>query len=146
MTGKEEEIGGLAAPLEDGAAAEAAPDLTAAAVDVIPPEIVAGSLEQYLRAWFVRVRSGDAGILPVVGALVLVTVVFQIVSPSGRFLSSGNLVNLFIQSSVFIVLAMGEGFVLLLGEIDLSIGYVGAIGGIVAADLVRRTTTGRGGP
>ena len=48
-----------------------------------------------------------------------------------------NLVNLFDQSAVFIVLAMGEGFVLLLGEIDLSIGYVAAIGGIVAAQLVQ---------
>ncbi len=137
MTGSEDNPGGLAAPLENGAAAEAAADLTAADVDVIPPEIVAGSLGQYLRAWSVRVRSGDAGILPVVVALALVTIVFQIVSPSGRFLSAGNLVNLFIQSSVFIVLAMGEGFVLLLGEIDLSMGYVGAIGGIVAANLVQ---------
>src|SRR5262249_14454973 len=48
-----------------------------------------------------------------------------------------NLVNLFDQSAVFIVLAMGVGFVLLLGEIDLSIGYVAAIGGIVAAQLVQ---------
>ena len=53
------------------------------------------------------------------------------------FLSPTNLVNLFDQSAVFIVLAMGEGFVLLLGEIDLSIGYVAAIGGIVAAQLVQ---------
>jgi D-xylose transport system permease protein len=138
MTRSEDEMGGLVSPLgTNAAAAEAAPDLTAAAVEVIPPDLVANSLSQYLRAWSVRVRSGDAGILPVVGALVLVTVVFQIVSPEGRFLTAGNLVNLFIQSSVFIVLAMGEGFVLLLGEIDLSMGYVGAIGGIVAANMVQ---------
>ena len=134
---REDEPGSQAAPSALAAEAEAAPDLTAAAVDVIPPEIVAGSLDQYLRAWFVRIKSGDAGILPVVVALALVTIVFQIVSPSGRFLTAGNLVNLFIQSSVFIVLAMGEGFVLLLGEIDLSMGYVGAIGGIVAANMVQ---------
>ena len=139
----EDNLGGLGAPLGSAAetaaeaAAEAAPDLTAAAVDVIPPEIVAGSLSQYMRAWAVRVRSGDAGILPVVAALVLVTIVFQIVSPAGRFLSAGNLVNLVIQSSVFVVLAMGEGFVLLLGEIDLSMGYVAAIGGIIAANMVQ---------
>jgi len=64
------------------AQAEAAPDLTAAAVDVIPPEIVAQSLSEYLRAWFVRVRSGDAGVLPVVAALIIVTIVFQIVTPN----------------------------------------------------------------
>ena len=73
-------------------------------------------------------------------ALVAVTVVFTIVSPNHVFLSPGNLVNLFDQSAVFIVLAMGEGFVLLLGEIDLSIGYVAAIGGIVAANLVQPNT------
>ena len=58
-------------------------------------------------------------------------IVFSIVSPTLPV--AVNLVNLFDQSAVFIVLAMGEVFVLLLGEIDLSIGYVAAIGGIVAA-------------
>ncbi|HEY5472723.1 MAG TPA: hypothetical protein VIK32_05970, partial [Candidatus Limnocylindrales bacterium] len=119
------------------AEAETAPDLTAAAVDVIPPEIVAQSLGEYLRAWLARVRGGDAGLLPVLVALVAVTIVFTAVSPRHVFLSAGNLVNLFDQSAVFIVLAMGEGFVLLLGEIDLSIGYVAAIGGIVTAQLVQ---------
>jgi ABC-type xylose transport system, permease component len=124
-------------PDEITAEAESAPDLTAAAVQVIPPEIMAQSLGQYFRAWVTRARSGDAGVLPVIVALVAVTVVFTIVSPHNVFLSAGNLVNLFDQSAVFIVLAMGEGFVLLLGEIDLSIGYVAAIGGIVAANLVQ---------
>jgi len=119
--------------------AESAPDLTAASVaaDVIPPEILAGSLAEYLRAWASRVRGGDAGILPVAIALVAVSAVFTVVSPGNVFLSPRNLVNLFDQSTVFIVLAMGEGFVLLLGEIDLSIGYVAAIGGIVTANMVQ---------
>jgi len=116
---------------------EAAPDLTAAAVNVVPPALVAQSMGEYLRAWTVRVRGGDAGVLPVVLALVGVSLVLQIVSPRGLFLSPGNLVNLFIQSSVFIVLAMSEGFVLLLGDIDLSVGYVAAIGGIVAGEFVQ---------
>ncbi len=139
---------GAGGRLPPGTAAEvdAAPDLTAAAVEVIPPEIVAQSLGQYVRGWFARVRGGDAGILPVVAALVAVTVVFQVVSPNHIFLSPGNLVNLFDQSAVFIVLGMGEIFVLLLGEIDLSIGYVAAIGGILAVQFVAaRATTGRGG-
>src|SRR5258708_4089800 len=86
---------------DSAGAPEAAPDLTAAAVEVIPPEIVAQSLGQYLRASLVRVRSGDAGILPVVVALVGVSVVFTIVSPHNVFLSTRNLVNLFDQSTVF---------------------------------------------
>ncbi len=115
-----------------------APDLTAAVdLEAVAAEITAQTLGQYMRAWMTRIRSGDAGVLPVTVALVAVVVVFTIVSPSHLFLSAGNLVNLFDQSAVFIVLAMAEGFVLLLGEIDLSIGYVGAIGGIVAASLVQ---------
>jgi D-xylose transport system permease protein len=130
-----DDLEGEPIPLES--AAELAPDLTAAAVDVVPPSLVAQSMGQYMRAWSVRVRSGDAGVLPVVLALVGVTVVLQIVSPRGLFLSPGNIVNLFIQSSVFIVLAMSETFVLLLGDIDLSVGYVGAIGGIIAGNFVQ---------
>jgi D-xylose transport system permease protein len=131
--------GGAAAPVA-ALAAEDALDLTAADVEVIPPAIVAQSLGQYLRAWTARLRGGDAGVLPVAIALVAVLVVFTIVSKNHVFLSAGNLVNLFDQSAVFIVLAIGEGFVLLLGEIDLSIGYVAAIGGIVAAQLVQPNT------
>jgi D-xylose transport system permease protein len=127
-------------PSDLAAQAESAPDLTAAAVDVIPPEIMAQSLSQYLRGWLVRVKSGDAGVLPVVAALVVVTIVFQIVSPHQVYLSPGNLVNLFAQSAVFIILGVAEIFVLLLGEIDLSIGYVAAIGGIVTAELVQPST------
>jgi D-xylose transport system permease protein len=137
VTGVDDDGRGMRAPSDIAAEAEAAPDLTAAAVEVIPPEILAQSLGQYLRAWFTRVRSGDAGVLPVVAALVAVTVVFQIVSPNHIYLSPGNLVNLFDQSAVFIVLGMGEIFVLLLGEIDLAIGYVAAIGGILAAEFVQ---------
>jgi D-xylose transport system permease protein len=131
----EGEPGGAAAPVT-AVTADDSLDLTAAAVEV-PPAIVAQSLDQYMRAWVARVRGGDAGVLPVAIALVAVMVVFTVVSKNHVFLSAGNLVNLFDQSAVFIVLAMGEGFVLLLGEIDLSIGYVAAIGGIVAAQLVQ---------
>jgi D-xylose transport system permease protein len=129
-------------PPDETAAATAtealeAPDLTAAVAEAIPPEIVAQSLREYISGWSARVRGGDAGVLPVALALVAVAVVFTVVSPNHVFLSAINLVNLFDQSAVFIVLAMGEGFVLLLGEIDLSIGYVAAIGGVVAAQLVQ---------
>ena len=129
--------GGIAASAANAVEDESAPDLTAAAVEVIPPGIVAQSLAEYLKAWSARIRGGDAGVLPVAVALLAVAIVFTIVSPNHVFLSATNLVNLFDQSAVFIVLAMGEGFVLLLGEIDLSIGYVAAIGGIVAANLVQ---------
>jgi len=55
-------------------------DLTAApeAAADVPLEIVAQSLSQYLRAWWLKVRSGDSGVLPVLLAMVLVAVTFQI--------------------------------------------------------------------
>src|ERR1035437_3259387 len=124
-----------------GAQAEAAPDLTAAAVDVIPPEIVAQSLGEYFRSWFTRVRSGDAGVLPALAALLIVGIVFEITVPNGVYLNNLNLAGIFDQSAVFIILAIGEGFILLLGEIDLSLGYIAAIGGVVAALLVQPQAT-----
>jgi D-xylose transport system permease protein len=116
----------------------AAPE--AAAIEV-PPAIVAQTLDQYLRAWWARVRGGDSGVLPVVAGLLIIIVVFQVISPHNVFLSAGNLVNLFQQSAVFMVLAMAEGFVLLLGEIDLSVGYVAAVGAVIAVQLVQPATT-----
>ncbi len=138
MAGVEDQNSGKKTSDDIATQAETAPDLTAAAVEVIPPEIVAQSLGEYMRAWSTRVRSGDAGVLPVVAALVIVTIVFQLVSPNHVYLKPINLVNLFDQSAVFILLGIGEIFVLLLGEIDLSIGYVAAIGGIVAGLLVQK--------
>ena len=115
-------------------------DLTAAVA--APPPVAAQTLSEYMRSWFIRVRSGDAGVLPVVAALVAVTIIFEIFSPNHVFLKPVNLINLFDQSAVFIVLGVAEIFVLLLGEIDLSIGYVAAIGGIVAALLVQPSVPG----
>jgi D-xylose transport system permease protein len=113
-------------------------DLTAApevAEAEVPPELLAQSLGQYLRAWWLRVRGGDSGVLPVVLAIVVVAVSFQVANP--KFLSSLNLVNLFEQSSIYMVLAMAEIFALLLGEIDLSVGLVMGLGSVVVAELVQ---------
>ena len=112
----------------------------AAAVEV-PPAIVAQTLGQYIEGWWARVRSGDSGVLPVIVGLAAIIAVFQAISPHHVFLSAGNLVNLFQQSAVFMVLAMAEGFVLLLGEVDLSVGYVAAVGAVIAVQLVQPSTT-----
>jgi D-xylose transport system permease protein len=125
-------------------APEEAPDLTAAlaaAQAEVPPELVAQTFGEYARAYWVRIRNGQSGVLPVVVGLVAIMVVFEVISPNHVFLSAGNLVNLFQQSAVFMVLAMAETFALLLGEIDLSIGFVGASGAVIAVQLVQPATT-----
>ncbi|HWC35094.1 MAG TPA: ABC transporter permease [Mycobacteriales bacterium] len=121
-----------------------AEDLTAApeeATALVPAAIVAQTLPDYLKALTVRLKSGESGLLPVLLGLVIITIVFQSISPHHVFLSANNLVNLFQQSAVFMMLAMAEIFVLLLGEIDLSIGYGGAVGGVIAVQLVQPATT-----
>jgi D-xylose transport system permease protein len=106
-----------------------------AAPEVAAREILAQSLGEYLRTWWLRVRSGNSGVLPVVLAIVVVAVSFQIANP--KYLSSQNLVNLFEQSTVYMVLAMAEIFALLLGEIDLSVGLVMGLAAVVVAELVQ---------
>jgi D-xylose transport system permease protein len=73
--------------------------------------------------------------------LIITAIVFQVISPHHIFLSAGNIVNLFQQSAVFMVLAMAETFALLLGEIDLSIGFVGVVGAAISVQLVQPVTT-----
>ena len=103
----------------------------------VAPEVIAGSLRDYVRGAFLRIRGGESGMLPVVGGLLLISILFQ--SLNHHFLTAGNLVNLLIQGAAYILLAMGEVFALLLGEIDLSIGFVSGIGGIVTAELVKQS-------
>jgi D-xylose transport system permease protein len=118
--------------------AEVAPDLTAAAEVVeVPPEILAQSLGEYLRGWWARVKNGDSGVLPVVLAIVVVAIVFEILTPENAFLRPSNVIYIFQESTVYMVLAMAEIVVLLLGEIDLSIGSVSLLGGVIAFKLVQ---------
>jgi D-xylose transport system permease protein len=112
-------------------------DATAAAADV-PPEILAQSLGQYFRASWLRIRSGNSGVLPVILAIVIVAVVFEIITPQHAYLRPSNLVYIFGLSTVYMILAIAETLVLLLAEVDLSVGAVALIGGAVAFKLVQR--------
>ncbi|HEX3958626.1 MAG TPA: ABC transporter permease [Trebonia sp.] len=112
-------------------------DATVAAADV-PPELTAQSLGEYLRALWLRVRSGNSGVLPVILAIVIVAVVFEVITPEHAFLRPSNLVYIFGLSTVYMVLAMAETVVLLLAEVDLSVGAVALIGGVIAFKLVQQ--------
>jgi D-xylose transport system permease protein len=104
----------------------------AASTDAIlasAPEAVAGSLGEYTRLWLRRVRSGESGALPVIIGLIAIGAYFQI--SQHAFLSAGNIANLMGQAGWIIAIAMAQVFVLLLGEIDLSVGFNAAVGATV---------------
>jgi D-xylose transport system permease protein len=88
----------------------------------------------YARRWWTDVRSGELGSLPIIVGLVVIAIVFQ--TQNDRFLTAGNFVNLIVQTAPYAVIAMGVTFALLLGEIDLSIGFVSGVGGVAVALLL----------
>ncbi len=92
------------------------------------------SLLAYTRNWLVGLRSGELGVLPIVGGLLLTAVVFQ--SLNDNYLTPGNLVNLMSQGAAISTIAMGLVLVLLIGEIDLSVGYVSGVAAVILAKLL----------
>jgi D-xylose transport system permease protein len=78
-----------------------------------------------MRGFADQVRSGDLGMLPVVVGLLLISVVFTTLNPI--FLAPNNLVNLLFDAAAVGLLALGVVCVLLLGEIDLSIGSMSGL-------------------
>lgn len=90
-----------------------------------------------LKARFRQLRRSDTGMLPIIVGLVILGGYFEI--RSSTFLSAGNLTNLFIQSTVFILLGMCEIWLLLLGDIDLSAGWIAAVGAAIGSILLDTT-------
>ena len=104
-----------------------------------PPEEhdVAGDLRGAWTDYWDRVRGGDVGALPAVLGLVALVIVFSVMRAS-TFLTTFNFADLINQSAAVIVIAMGLVFVLLLGEIDLSVGYAaGTSAAILAVTLTQ---------
>jgi D-xylose transport system permease protein len=84
-----------------------------------------------------RLAQGDVGALPVIVGIVLIWAVFQALDPV--FLSPLNLTNLVLQIASVGTISVGVVLVLLLGEIDLSIGAVsGLCAGVMAVLNVKR--------
>lgn len=84
-----------------------------------------------------RLRGGELGVLPALGGLVVLVIVFG--SLSGKFLTLNNVANLLSQGAGTALIAMGLVFVLLLGEIDLA---AGTASGVTAAVLALHYTQG----
>jgi D-xylose transport system permease protein len=80
-----------------------------------------------------NVRTGNLGAVPLIVGEIAVVIVFGFTATN--FFTSVNFVNLITQTAGTCMLAYGVVFVLLLGEIDLSIGYLAGIGALVVAEL-----------
>ncbi|MEO6300223.1 MAG: sugar ABC transporter permease [Paracoccaceae bacterium] len=80
-----------------------------------------------------RVKSGDLGSLPVIVGLVIICSVFTALNPI--FLSPNNLVNLLFDCSTTGVISLGIVCVLMLGEIDLSVGSMSGVGSTIIGVL-----------
>ena len=103
----------------------AAPGEVQAAVDE------RASVSGAARAYLERVKAGDVGSLPVVLGMIVITIYFT--AQSSVFFTAVNFDNLITQMAATTLIAIGVVFVLLLGEIDLSIGYVSGIAGVTVA-------------
>jgi D-xylose transport system permease protein len=97
------------------------------AFDTAPPEESLGT-----RIWE-NLKGGNLGSLPVITALAIIVILFSFWAPN--FWSPSNFNNIVVQMAGVTMLAYGVVFVLLLGEIDLSIAYLSGFTGVICAEL-----------
>jgi D-xylose transport system permease protein len=104
-----------------------ADDPTAAPVSVVDPRLLVREegLKGYWTEFTRKVKGGELGSLPVVIGLIVIWAIFQF--KNDRFLSADNLSNISYYMSATGMIAIGLVFVLLLGEIDLSVGSVSGL-------------------
>jgi D-xylose transport system permease protein len=98
----------------------------------------------YAERFLTNVRTGNLGSAPVLGALVIVVIAFGFTAQN--FFTPVNFSNLIGQMVGTCMLAYGVVFVLLIGEIDLSIGYVSGVAGMIVALLANPAPAGPGLP
>jgi D-xylose transport system permease protein len=91
------------------------------------------SLVAIARRRWEALKAGDVGSLPIVIGLALIVAFFY--TKNENFLTAGNFTNLMTQMAGVTTIAIGVVFVLLLGEIDLSIAYVAGVAGVIVAQL-----------
>jgi D-xylose transport system permease protein len=104
----------------------AAPD-AAPAFDVAEPDESLGT-----RIWE-NFKGGNLGSLPVVVGLTVIVILFGFTAQN--FFTAVNFNNIIVQMTGTTMLAFGVVFILLLGEIDLSIAYLSGIVGVICAEL-----------
>ena len=118
--------------MADTKAPETGPETTQVASDLADERLIK---EQGFRGvakmQLNRLRSGDLGSLPVIVGLIVISIGFYSQNPI--FLSSRNLISITQFAAPIGVIALGIVLVLLLGEIDLSVGSVSGLAAAVAA-------------
>ena len=108
--------------------------MTESQVVAVPEAAVAANrLSDIARRRWAALKAGDVGTLPIIIGLVLIVAFFY--SKNSNYLTAGNFTNLMTQMAGVTTIAIGVVFVLLLGEIDLSIAYVSGIAGVIVAEL-----------
>src|SRR5258708_29103579 len=100
-----------------------------AEVNAPPPEPVE-TLQT--RVWE-NIKGGNLGSAPVIIGLIVIVIIFSFTAQN--FFTAVNLNNIITQMAGTTMLAFGVVFILLIGEIDLSIAFLSAIAGVVAAEL-----------
>jgi D-xylose transport system permease protein len=111
------------------------------AADVVGPDsprpleeerLPGGLAGAYQRAWL-NIRTGNLGPIPIIVGEIAVVILFGLTATN--FFTAVNFGNMINETAGTAMLAFGVVFVLLLGEIDLSIGYVAGIGALIVAEL-----------
>jgi ribose transport system permease protein len=74
--------------------------------------------------------------LAAAAGLILVAILLTIASP--YFLTANNLFNIGVQVSIVAIIAVGETMVILTGGIDLSVGAVAGLGGILGTMAIAK--------
>jgi D-xylose transport system permease protein len=80
-----------------------------------------------------NIKTGNLGVLPIAIGMVFIVIFFSF--KATNFFTAANFSNIIVQMAGTAMLAYGVVFVLLLGEIDLSISYVAGIGALTVAEL-----------
>lgn len=121
-------------PAADGQAVEN-PEAAAAAVTAVDPRLLVREqgLAGYLGEFKRKMKAGELGSIPVVVGLIIICIVFQ--SLNSAFLSAQNINDITVTMVGTGMISVGIVFVLLLGEIDLSVGSVSGASSAIAAVL-----------
>jgi D-xylose transport system permease protein len=88
---------------------------------------------QVVKLWFRSQLTADFSVLPVGISLLILSVIFQTLN--NRFLSGENLANLISQNVPLALIATGSVLMLLIGEIDLSVGVVSVLAASIIISL-----------